>query len=343
MRNYATVTLTVWSVLALAGCATTDSVLFVTKTSLGIDFDSKPATASIAYDRIEGYVAPRYDNGEIPPVVASVKSDSAIFTPNIRQVYATGDAAVIAVSAEPRKTLAALDPKVFSDTTDKEKGYVQKKLKGEKKLMFFGTTTTTGLKVGFTTNVPDSLVFGFKRKEYSFIPLGTQEEEIKKDKDGQPVKEKYDVYPSVLASIDTAATAGEADQKDKPTSLSNAQYFATGRAARELAANDAISKAFKAQAAESLRSQQAQVVSEENKLIKQIVAFFTADDGKTLKTDDLKKKVDELVGNGKIVDKSAGGMLEEKTKTPDDLKRALENNFDGLGKPLCDSLADKCK
>jgi hypothetical protein len=108
MRLTLSNTLTTGVLLAMAGCASTDHVLFVTKTSIGIDFDAKPATASIAYDRIEGYVAPRYANGEIPPVVASVKSDGAIFKPAMRQVYATGDAAVIATGGK------ASDPAVCS-------------------------------------------------------------------------------------------------------------------------------------------------------------------------------------------------------------------------------------
>jgi hypothetical protein len=233
-----------WWMLALTGCATTTDVLFVTKASIGIDFDAKPASASIGYDRTEGYIAPRYDNGEIPPVVASIRSDGGIFNPKIRQVYATGDAAVIAVSEDPKAVLTALDP----ESSD---GKTKKKLKGEKKLMFFGTSTTTGLKVGFTTYVPDSFVFGFKRKEYSFIPLGEQE-----DTDGTT----YDVYPSVLASIDTAANAGTADKEGVKgdTSLSNSQFFATGRAARELAAKPTINKAFIAQATTSLRAEQAE-------------------------------------------------------------------------------------
>lgn len=214
---------------ALGGCASTDHVLFVTKTSIGIDFDSKPATASLAYDRIEGYVAPRYANGEIPPVVASVKSDGKIFNPAIRQVYATGDAAVIA-------------------TGGKASGR-SRPMQGARELMFFGTTTTTGIKVGFTAALPDSFIFGFKRKEFSYIPLGTMKVGDK----------EYDVYPSVLASIDTAANAS-LDGKTGETSLTNSQFFATGRAARQLAATPAISDGFKSIAREAILKQQAKAV-----------------------------------------------------------------------------------
>ena len=77
--------------LVAMGCA--DSVLFVTKTSIGLDFDTKPPAASIAYDRTEGYLAPRYDNGAIPPVYGRIRSDAKIFNANVRQIYATGSAA----------------------------------------------------------------------------------------------------------------------------------------------------------------------------------------------------------------------------------------------------------
>ena len=399
MRNNTTVALTLWSMLVLAGCATTDDVLFVTKTSLGIDFDSKPASASIAYDRTEGYIAPRYDNGEIPPVVASIKSDAKIFNPKISQVYATGDAAVIAVSECPKVTLAALDPKGPTDTKDgSDKNdcpkvtppttpYTQKKLKGEKKLMFFGTTTTTGMKVGFTTYVPDSFVFGFRRKEYSFIPLGTERiyeavpstdackaicaswnEEKTKVSGCSCVKEEYDVYPSVLASIDTAANAGELKQPDMPesatsqspepetastqpasqpnqdkqTSLSHSQFFATGRAARELAANPAISKAFKAQAVRSLGAeQQAEIVWKENEKIAEIVAFFTDTTGELKKTE-LDSCVSHLIETDGI-DANAGNRLKTQVKTREQLEDLLKKSFDKLGKPLSENLNENCK
>ena len=229
MRQTLTVTLSVGALLGLSACASSDHVLFVTKTSIGIDFDSKPANASLAYDRVEGYVAPRYANGEIPPVVASVKSDGKIFNPKVQQVYATGDAAVIATGG---KVAARNLP-----------------LKGARELMFFGTTTTTGIKVGFTTGLPDSFVFGFKRKEFSYIPLATVD-----------VNDKArDVYPSVLASIDTAANVSTGGTTGD-TSLTNSQFFATGRAARLLANNPQIKDRFTAIARDAILMQQAKAV-----------------------------------------------------------------------------------
>lgn len=186
-------------IFLIPGCAATDKVIFVTKSSIGIDFDTKPPVASVGYDRIEGYLGPRYSNGAIPPVIAEIKTDGKIFNPRIRQIYASGDAAVVIGGGS--------SPDNSAD------------LAGDKALMFFGTTTTTGLKVGFTNNVPDSFTFGYKRKEFSIIPLAH---------DGNK-----DIYPSVLATIDTGANVAAPAQ----TGLNTGQFFATGAAAVALAPN----------------------------------------------------------------------------------------------------------
>lgn len=203
------------SLVLIAGCASVNSVLFVTKTSLGIDLDSKPPSASIAYDRIEGYLGPRYDNGAVPPVVARIQTDGKIFNPRVRQLYATGDAATLVVKPT--------GPTRPSD------------LSGEKRLMFFGTTTTIGLKVSFTGEVPDSFHLGYKRKEFSFIPLGRT-----KTSDGKEV----DVYPSVLATLDNRAQVGAGPSA---TGLEVGQLFATGTTAEELAKDPAVQGLFRSE------------------------------------------------------------------------------------------------
>jgi hypothetical protein len=191
--------------VCLSACASPkDTVIFVTNTSLGINVESKPPTASIAYDRTEGYVGPRTANGGLPPVIASLQTSGDVFEPKVRTLYATGDAAVAVASP-------AAPPAGNGDLTP-----------GDNKVAFFGTTTAIGLKVGFdpTTSLPDSLVLGFKRKELSVIPLGT---------DGGKLR-----YPSVIASIDT--TVGATSLQD--TGLTISQYFATGQAANVLAGSN---------------------------------------------------------------------------------------------------------
>ena len=79
--------------LPLTACASgQNTVVFVTKTSLGVDVEQTPPTASIACDRVEGYFGPRYDTGAVPPVVASFITNGELLGRDVKQVCATGDA-----------------------------------------------------------------------------------------------------------------------------------------------------------------------------------------------------------------------------------------------------------
>lgn len=208
--------------LLAAGCADPDSVLFVTVTSIGIDADTKPANVTIGYNRYEGYIGPVYETGAMPPVIARIKSNLAIFSPEIHQVYATGNAAKIVT-----------DPQGTTPSDDA--------LSGKKRLAFFGTGTNIGLKVAFMANAPESISFGYKRKEFSFIPLGK-----KIDKD---TGEAIDTYGSLLASIDKNLNAKSLTNTD----LGVSQFFATGIAAEQLAStNIEIQQAFQEIAAQAL-------------------------------------------------------------------------------------------
>src|SRR6187455_573354 len=100
MKNISSFLLTLAAACLLAACNDPNTVLFVTNSSLGINFDSKPATANIAYDRVEGFIGPRFENGGAPPAVASIQTDGNIFNPTVRQTYATGSAAVGATTGE---------------------------------------------------------------------------------------------------------------------------------------------------------------------------------------------------------------------------------------------------
>lgn len=190
----------------ICGCATKNSVLFVTKTSLGVDVDTKPATLSVAYTRDEGYIGPRYDNGAVPPVVAKIMTDKGVFNAKVRQIYATGNAAI--------------------GLTSDQQPVCNLELKGEKKAMFFGTSTTTGLKVSFTGYAPDSFSFGFKRKEFTYIPIGTYK--------------GTDKYPSVIGTYDTSAKA----KSNTDAGIMDVQFFATGTTAEYLSHQPYIQKMF---------------------------------------------------------------------------------------------------
>jgi hypothetical protein len=228
------------SLLIAAGCAGEDSVLFVTTTQIGIDADTKPPNISIGYDRYEGYVGPVYQSGAIPPVFARLESNLKIFSPEIRQVYATGDAARLVTSPNPSIS--------------------NKALTGNKKVAFVGTGTNIGLKVSFAGNAPESFSFGFKRKEISFIPV------IRSTEDGA---KHEDQYGSVLAAIDLNVNTPTLTD----TRLGVSQFFATGIAAEQLAStNEKIRGELKKIAAQAVALKTAKFTKDQasNRLIETI-------------------------------------------------------------------------
>ena len=211
--------------LALTGCGDKQSVLFVTATTIGIDADTTPPHATIGYDRYEGYIGPSYDTGALPPVVAKIESDLKIFNPEIRQLYATGDAAELVT-----KSIVPGEP------TPDGKMYT-----GSGRLTLFGTGTNIGLRVTWAGNVPESISFGYKRKEFSYIPLGSAP-------DPDDPTRMVDRYGSVLAVIDM----GVHTETFTTTGVAVTQFFATGNAAKNLAARDPIRRRFLLEAEDAI-------------------------------------------------------------------------------------------
>jgi hypothetical protein len=228
---------------ALAGCATQD-VVFVTKTSIGIDVDAQ--SASVAYDRNEGYLAPRYPNRQTVPVFASVATDGKLLGRNVKQVYATGNAARIVSGAQQQQGPAAgaqqaifrhtgLDAAAVAETRPRATPAAAHAdaAAAAKKTMFFGTGNVIGFKLGFgASSAVDTFTFGFKRKEVSIIPHDENDGEL----------------PSVMASLDTGTEAVAANG----SRFNVKQFFATGTAAEALANNDDIKKQFQNEAADRL-------------------------------------------------------------------------------------------
>ncbi len=199
--------------LLLTACTSPKEVVFVTKSSLSVvDIESTPASITFGYDRIEGYYAPSYENGAVPPVLSSIRTDGGLFAPKIKQLYATGEAANI--------VLAKDTPYDYHNESDL--------LTGNKNRMFFGTSTNLGFKVGVTKEIP-SLNLGYKRIEASYIPIGNIG--------------GVDKYPSVIASIDTTIKVPKGNNL-KPDGLQGGQYFATGSAAKQLAQIGFVRDAF---------------------------------------------------------------------------------------------------
>ncbi|RME34321.1 MAG: hypothetical protein D6794_10650 [Deltaproteobacteria bacterium] len=222
--------------LTAAGCSSTKKVTFVTATVIGLDADTRTQTAGIGYSRVEGISGPAYENGGVPPVYARLESNLSVFSPRIDQLYATGAAARI----------------VANDTTPPS----SKKLIGTHRTMFFGTASHFGLQLGFGPGGLQNGTLGYKRIEFSLLPVLSAheggEEDVnettpsnassnagQKKQTKQNVKE--DIYPSVIASITFGDKEEKKDNNDSPYPDSTKvrvpllQFFATGDAAVSLA------------------------------------------------------------------------------------------------------------
>jgi hypothetical protein len=84
--------------LLLGGCAVGyNSTLFVTKSNIGIDADTKPPTLELSIARREGVLAPGFEGGQTPPVMASFRTSSNPFSRffvGVQSTFAGGDASV---------------------------------------------------------------------------------------------------------------------------------------------------------------------------------------------------------------------------------------------------------
>jgi hypothetical protein len=210
--------------LAVAGCASVDThATFVTKTSVALlDVDSAPSGVSFGYQRTEGYLGPRLQDGSAVPVVGFIRTNGSLLGRSLQQVYATGCAAEMATrpaqaaSASPASAPAAGSACAATPLQN-----------AQVRPMLFATGTTLG--VGFSLgegNAP-SLTLGYRRKEASIIPVDPG------------------AMPSVLAAhgnvVEARATEGRPAGE-----LGISQYFATGRAADALASRGDVVNLFTA-------------------------------------------------------------------------------------------------
>jgi len=223
--------------LALAGCSTNGAVFF-TKTSVSVaEVDSTPPEVNIGFHRIEGAILPRNDDGNVPSVLAHMQSNREILAPELKHVYATGDAALNLVrdpadGGSPGQ--AAQDKKgAQSNAAAARKNLEQAAGAGSgaqgdgaapagtpsdrNPVLFFATSTAAGIRLGLTAGGVDGLtLFGFRRKELSVVP------DLVKDGQGRFQ------YPSLLATQRLNA---------KPSAETGfaCQGFFTGEAAEALA------------------------------------------------------------------------------------------------------------
>ncbi len=224
----------------LAGCAGYNHTLFVTKSNTGLDFDAKPPTAEISIARKEAVIAPGFEGGQTPPVLASFKprvgldGGFANFFVGVDQTFAGGDAAVamsrLYNSSEVPTSTAAYDSRLPLTQPPKYRNVFQRVPgAGETRQFIFGTDTMLGLKVawsGVGGQFPDTVKAGFNRKEFAWAPVTLITERTNAN---SPTNYSAKM-PSFLATIDSKNTAG----LDR-AGIEALQYFATGEAATFLA------------------------------------------------------------------------------------------------------------
>ena len=245
---------------ALAGCASPmDHVIFVTKTSLSlVDVDGTPPSISFAYDRVEGYLGPRFENGSVPPVIAKISSNGNLLGRDVKQYYATGTAA----------------NRLAGDNTTKASGT---ELEGTKAPMFFGTATTLGIKFGFSAATPPDFIFGYRRKELSVIPIGTTSESG---------KEKHH-YPSVIGVFSNDVQAATRDT----SKLGLTQFFATGTAATALTDVPGMKSGFQGFAKDAVGALKESIRVQQETVLNILSCFADVPDGKIMVVADAAKQL----------------------------------------------------
>lgn len=241
------------AVLSLSGCAGEDRILFVTKTNIGLDVDSKPPTAEMTIARRELAITPSfrdaYGNENTLPLLASFGLTGTFLNPEITSRFAGGPAAVIL--AEGPDALgsgsSAKAEQDFSICLQKQpntrpllKGLWHKITRADDvdeknppnedtRAFYFATDTSFGLKVGWDGTsgpYPDTLKLGYNRKELAFPPIFVKEGCSKNPhlsgNDNWEVR-----VPSFVASLDNSSTLEEWSKSGD----THIQFFATGKAA----------------------------------------------------------------------------------------------------------------
>jgi hypothetical protein len=170
------------------GCVGYNRTLFVTKTNVGLDMDTKPPTLEVSVARREGVIAPSFEDGKTPPVLASFILEpgrNIPLFPRISQTFAGGDTAVIMSTLYGSETPPSVDMSKFDSEIELSKMPASKwgmelQKPGVVRPLFFGTDTSFGLKVawsGLTAQFPDTVKLGLNRKEFALAPVTMRAEE----------------------------------------------------------------------------------------------------------------------------------------------------------------------
>ncbi|ALQ51721.1 hypothetical protein [Nitrosomonas ureae] len=231
--NFLNISSSVLLLVSLSGCAIGfDHTLFMTKSNVGVDIDTKAPTAEISIARRELVIAPAFEKGQTPPVLAGFRTGNRLlFGFDVSSVFAGGNAALMLSDPSNIKDNSELclqvKPVGKLHLGPIELARFSLPTKGEIRPFVFGTDTTFGLKVawsGMTAQFPDSLKIGFNRKELALAPV------FGSDKGTQNCPYLVGM-PPFLASIEMTSETATPQTFD----LAYRQSFSTGSAAVELA------------------------------------------------------------------------------------------------------------
>lgn len=253
--------------MLLTGCAVGyNSTLFVTKSNVGLDVDTKPPTLELSIARVEGVIQPTFEGGKTLPVMASFKPEIGVdrlITSRVSQTFSTGQAAVVMADLYDSPKAPKWNEVDYQALVKQASVKVKKKPEvsgtypilnynytrnvdfvepGMVRPVFFGTNTTLGIKASWTGEgggLPDSASIGYKRKEIAIAPIGYIPCKPAND-EGIYEGEGRMAIPSLLATIEQSSELGASGKTEQYW----LQYFATGRSATELALQPNVRKAM---------------------------------------------------------------------------------------------------
>ena len=264
IRTFGTVVVFGGVALSTAGCAEigTDRTLFVTSTNVGLNIETQPPVSEFGFARRELAISPTFEGGQTPPLLGSFGYDgnwSGGINVGVQNNFAGGDAAIILGTLLDSKagfpsgltweqktplpqgaTLCIQKPSKTTATNPTATNYHKLDLPGPGEVapLIVGTNTSFGLTVGWsglTAAMPDTLRFGYNRKEMALAPITATNMTAENGCKGvtpTPDAEFISVrLPPFLATLDGTAAAGPATQSGTRIS----QFFATGDSATRLA------------------------------------------------------------------------------------------------------------
>lgn len=240
--------------LSLSGCAGEDRILFVTKTNIGLDVDSKPPTAEITIARRELAITPTYKDSigddNTLPLLASFGMTGGFIDPEITSRFAGGEAAII-LGQGPNAIVTSNSSSICLKANEEPDTrpflkriwqYIFGRANGETRAFYFATDTSFGLKLGWdgiSGPYPDTLKLGYNRKELAFPPIFVKKGCSKKPP--SPGNDDWEVtVPSFVASLENSSAVKEWSN----SGVTHIQFFATGKAASAFVSRPEVNTAM---------------------------------------------------------------------------------------------------